>query len=480
MSSTPEPAVKSYFFDKGYRDLWHTIQESWNRNLESSGDHFSRASRFGFDDMTEGAQAIFWWAAGISVVVFGTAVFVVTSAVHVTLLGLVFLLIYIAFSLVLLAEWCYMGFRSFFTACPACHEKSRLPEYFCPNCGAVHRRLIPSSYGIVRRTCQCGEKLPATFFLNRGELTSRCRNPDCQEILDRSHTESRKAFVPIVGGPAVGKSAYLFATVRRLLEREAARRSLECSFVETTTQAQFDRIVEQMDHGSPPDKTTEKVPRAFNLELRNGRGNWARLLYLYDPAGEAYVDAEDLVLHKYQGHLTGLIFLIDPFSIPEVRRMYQDRLSAVAPVLKPSTLLIEDALDRILITMESHFGVGKTDRIKSPAAVVVTKTDAFDLEEQLGEAVVTDREGKGKGHGEADPAHAASDQVRRALLRWDQADFVHQIETRFRTVRYFACSSLGRMPDGTDRAFKAHGVLAPLLWLLDTAEPGFLGKAVAA
>jgi len=476
MSSPPEPAVKSYFFDKGYKDLWQTIKESWSLNLASSEEHFQRASRTGFEDVAEGAQTIFWWSAGISVVVFGTAVFAITSLLHVALLGLVFLLIYIAFSLVLLTEWCYMGIRSFFTACPACHEKSRLPEYFCPSCGEVHRRLIPSSYGILRRRCQCGEKLPATFFLDRGGLTSRCPNPDCHEILDRSHTESRKAFVPIVGGPAVGKSAYLFATVRRLLEREAPRRSLECSFIESTTEAQFDRIVGQLDHGRPPDKTTEKVPRAFNLELRNGRGNWARLLYLYDPAGEAYVDAEDLVLHKYQGHLTGLIFLIDPFSIPEVRRLYDDQLAAVETTLKPSSLLIEDALDRVLITMESHFGVGKTARIKSPAAVVVSKTDAFDLEDQLeaGSAAPSDPTHSGG------PDEAASDRVRRALIRWDQADFVQQIETRFKTVRYFACSSLGRMPDGTDRAFEAQGVLGPLLWLLDTSQPGFLGKSTAA
>ena len=477
MSSIREPAIKSYFFDKGYRDLGRTITESWTRNLESSAENFGRASLHSLDNISDGAQRVFWWAAGISVVVFGTVVFALTSLLHVVLLGTVFLLIYAAFTVLLLIEWCYMAARSFFTACPSCHEKFRLPEYLCPSCGAVHCRLTPSSYGILRRTCQCGESLPATFFLNRGRLTSRCPNPDCHEFLDRSHTESRKAFIPIVGGPAVGKSAYLFAAVRTILSSEAPARRLDCSFVEEATRDRFDRVTDQLDHGEPPSKTIETLPHAFNLELRNHRGAWARLLYLYDPAGEAYVDAEGLVLHKYHGYPSGLIFLIDPFSIPEVRRIYAHRLPAVEGKLKPSSLLVEDALARVLISLESHFGLGKTARVRAPAAVVVTKIDAFDLEDRVGERAVA-RELVAKP--ELDAGEAASGLVRRSLLSWDQADFVQQVEARFRTVRYFACSSLGRMPDDTDRSFQARGVIGPLVWLLDTAEPGFLGKPAAA
>ena len=35
MASTPQPAKKSYFFDKGYRDLGNTIKGAWARNADS-------------------------------------------------------------------------------------------------------------------------------------------------------------------------------------------------------------------------------------------------------------------------------------------------------------------------------------------------------------------------------------------------------------------------------------------------------------
>lgn len=40
MSIATEPAIKSYFFGKGYQDLINVIKESWQRNLASAGDFF--------------------------------------------------------------------------------------------------------------------------------------------------------------------------------------------------------------------------------------------------------------------------------------------------------------------------------------------------------------------------------------------------------------------------------------------------------
>ena len=35
MASTPQPAKKSYFFGKGYRDVGNTIKGAWKRNFDS-------------------------------------------------------------------------------------------------------------------------------------------------------------------------------------------------------------------------------------------------------------------------------------------------------------------------------------------------------------------------------------------------------------------------------------------------------------
>jgi Double-GTPase 2 len=465
MTAAGEPAIKSYFFGKGYRDLRATIAESWQRNRTSAREHLAASRKSWSAD--EKPMALIWLSAGISVLLFGTVFFLAASVVHVVVLAAFFFAIYLGFSLVYLAERGYLAWKGFFSVCPACHSKRPLPEYFCSRCGEVHRRLIPSDYGILHHTCRCGERLPATFFLQRGKLQARC--PECQVLLDRAHTETHKAFIPVVGGPAAGKSAFLFAATRGLVERVAPSSGLTPQFLDAAMEGNFQRIWRGADQGIAPEKTGAKLPHAYNLKLSRARGT-PRLLYFYDPAGEAFDSAEELVLHKYQEYLSGVIFLVDPFSLPEVREQYSDALRSEAATIKPSALPAEDALSRVLINLEQNFGLATTARVAAPLAVVVSKADACDLARSLGEAAV-DARLRAAPPG-ADRSEIRHHLVREQLLRWGEAGLVDQFERRFAKVRFFACSALGRSPDGSGSPFVPWGVLEPLLWLLELADPG--------
>ncbi|HET7232061.1 MAG TPA: hypothetical protein VFJ16_18790 [Longimicrobium sp.] len=474
MSTTPAPApaIRSYFFGKGFRDLQQTIRASWWRNQESAQHHFRRCGPlFASDEWGERAQAVVFGTAGVSVMVFGTAVFLAASAVHVVILAVLLALIYTAFTVVYLAERGYLLARRFFTVCPVCHSKAPLPQYFCPGCGAVHGRLIPSSYGILRHTCRCGHRLPATFFLGRGALRSRC--PECAHALEQSHTESRKLFVPVTGAKSVGKSAFLYTALQELVEHRAGELGLSHRFVETATECDFERTRDQFARGRRPDVTMDTLPRALTLQL-DRPGQSPRVLYLYDPAGEAFADTQGTGLHKYQDYLSGLVFLVDPFAIPAVAGEYREQLAAHADALRPSAVPVDDTFARILIGMEEFFGLKKGGRIKVPVAVVLNKADAFGLEDRVGERAVDARM-------EALPADATREAVRDALIReqlkaWGEGPFVQQLETRCARVRYFTCSSLGRMPDASDRAFEGRGVLEPLLWIIGEADGALVGR----
>jgi len=458
MSMPQEPAIKSYFFGKGYRDLWDTIKDSWQRNLKSAGNLSSKA------DGADSFPLVWWYSAAVSVVVFGTAVFLIASVAHIVVLAIFFTLIYLAFSFVYLAERIFLAIRGFSAVCPECHSRNPLPHYFCSSCGEVHQRLIPSSYGILRRICQCGQRLPSTFFLKRGELSSKC--PDCGVLLSREHTETKKLFIPIVGGPAVGKSSYLLSAVRGLVEEVAPSLGVEASFLKDMEAEDFQHLCEGLDKGRPPEKTQDRLPRAFNLKLTGGLT--PRLIYLYDPAGEAYAATGEMLLHKYQEYFSGMIFLIDPFALPMVRQEFEDRIETCLGALKPSDLSVEDTLSRLLISLEESFGLSKTGRIRAPLAVVVNKVDAFDLEGQITRAVPT-----GEITQDTQAWNQQNQAIQEWLWKWDAGGLVHQIETRFSTVRYFVCSALGHMPDPSAGAFAPQGVLEPLLWILNQADGSF-------
>ncbi len=469
MSPIEDPAIRSYFFGKGYTDLRAVIADVWRRNVASARQEVEKVKSLWPKSYPAKGMAILRGAAAASVLTFGTVFFLAGSIIHVALLFTFFLLVYLGFSLVYLTEQAYLTIKGFRPVCPKCHSKNPLAEYFCPGCGNIHRRLIPSSYGILHRICRCGTKLPATFYLNRGALPARCPNPDCQHMLT-GLIEIRKIFVPVFGGPAVGKSAFLLAGLREFAQRWAPSVGFEVAFSEGVTAGVMQGGWDNLAHGLLPAKTTADLPRAYNIQV--GRpGQAGRLLYLYDPAGETFGETEGLGLHKYQDYLSGLIFLIDPFTLDSVQREYADRLPSVEAGLKPSQMPTEDAFARIMIGLEEQFGLAKGARLKFPVAVVVNKIDAFDLEQRLGEPAVQARLQSSTQPVDLDALR--SQVVRDQLVQWGRGDLVHQLEVRCAKVRFFACSSLGHIPDNSHRAFEGRGVLEPLLWTLGTADSVF-------
>jgi len=73
MSTPPRPpAVKSYFFGKGYTDLWATIADAWQRNLETASDYRHKGNSWLEEEHLGKILAAFCYGAALSVVVFGS------------------------------------------------------------------------------------------------------------------------------------------------------------------------------------------------------------------------------------------------------------------------------------------------------------------------------------------------------------------------------------------------------------------------
>lgn len=457
MSGAPlqrEPAIKSYFFGKGFQDLQRTMADSWRRNMASAEVYRAKG-----DSADSIVMKSLWWSSAAAVLVFGTVIFVVASAVHITILAAFLGSIYLLFSLVYLLEHIFLLIKGFNTVCPDCHTSTPLPEYLCDGCGSVHARLVPSSYGILWHICdKCGTKLPATFFLNRGRLQSRCGK--CASLLLREHTETRKLFIRIIGGPSVGKSSYMYSMIWKLLEQRLPQLGLTGDFLEARNKNAYEEVRRKLMRGAPPDKTMERIPSAFNLQIKR-ENKPHRFLYVYDPAGEAFADGNAAAQQKYQGYVNGAILLIDPFSIPGASAEYAQLLKSSSAALKPSSLDVEEALARVVLAMEEAQMASKTSAIKFPLAVVVNKADALMLP-------AVDRAADAKGH---------SDALRAQLDAWGARSLLQKLDLRFSHVQFFASSALGRLPDDSGEPFEPRNVIEPLMWILSEADRSFSSQA---
>src|SRR5699024_11808434 len=121
----------------------------------------------------------------------------------------------------------------------------------CPDCGAQHTNLPPGMYGILRRTCSCGRKLPTAFFNGRKKLQAIC--PNC---LQRGRTtylndrESRPLCIPVVGGRSVGKTAYITAFSKEFIENVAPAKGIEIEFYNSKKEDIYKEITQDYISGS--------------------------------------------------------------------------------------------------------------------------------------------------------------------------------------------------------------------------------------
>lgn len=465
MSTPPRPpAVKSYFFGKGYTDLWATIADAWQRNLESASDYGHKGNSLLEEELPGKILAAFCYGAAVSVVVFGSLFTLIVSILHIVILLVFFSVIYLLFSVIAIFERLVMLVRGFFSVCPNCHTRLPLPTYLCDGCGSEHPRLIPSSFGIFYHHCRCGKKLPCTIFTNRGRLKSKCSA--CDTMLSREHTESRKQFIPIIGGPSVGKSAYLFSLSRHLKEVTAPSLGMSANFIDAHQHQIYESVTESMNKGYPPNKTAETLPKAFDMLFQRKKTNNITL-YLYDPAGEAFLDSDQLVPHKFLGYLSGIILLVDPFSFEKMSAHYASSLLNTTGI-SPSTANVNDILTRLMIAMHRDFGLKSTDKVKIPLAVVINKVDACGLEDIIGEKAVDLYPPKN----EKETRGARRNRLIRKVLHddWNEKHFVSQLETHFSHVEFFTVSALGHSPDGKATRFTQIRVEKPALWILSQSN----------
>ncbi len=464
--SNVQPAIKSYFFGKGYRDLGNTIKDSWFMNLVSAGDYWKKTVKFWNEGGLYMLGAVATAFAALSVVVFGTAWFLVLSTIHIVILAIFFSLIYISFSFLWLIERIYMFFRGIFVVCPFCHEKYDLPYYLCPNCKIVHTRLIPSSYGILKRTCQCGHELPTAFFNGRNKFEARCPIPRCSRTIETQ--ETKPICIPVIGGPSVGKTCVLFAATHDLIETTAPKYSWKIRFLNQQNEDIYERVLQNFNQGVVPAKTVELTPVAFNFFVGSSRWSPEKIVYLYDSAGESFQNSDDLVSHKFYGYLHGFLFIIDPFSIPELLYEYESNLKLYGTQIKPSDLMLEDCFDTMLINLEKNHKIRRDQQINKPCAVVINKIDAFDLEYRIGESAAKSlmiKDPKIKSMEEA-----VNRLCEELFMEWELGNVLRKLKHKFKTYRFFTCSALGHLPDNTKQPFQPYRVTEPLMWLLGQAD----------
>lgn len=442
-----QPAEKSYVFDKGYRDVGNAFATTWGQTFDSAS-----------------VKKLF---SNILLFIPNLVVFLIITTFRVALNSLISVLlvvgflivapiVYIGFVIVAFFDWVYRTIKRISSICPNCQYRFDLPTYICPSCGRKHTRLVPSKYGIFKRKCLCGTKLPTTFFNGRQKLGSVCTNCGFDFKYKSSSGDQVEICIPVVGGASAGKTCFINMAILQIQENVANKKGYDFEYLSNGLN-EYEDIVQGMKRGYLPEKTSDMRLKYYQFYLTPKGEKTKRLVSICDVGGEIYADGNiigDQIGFRYAN---AFVVVVDPLSISLFRKEISSKVNLAQ--YGASAMTIDDILSRLVTTLENLYSISSKVMLKTDVAIVFTKCDLPGLDDQIGRRAVNMYT---RNHYAT--REAASNILCEAFLRkYEEDNFVNNVKSKFKSVQYFTCSSLGGI---NNSSFNAEGVDEPIMWLM--------------
>lgn len=458
-----EPAQIGYFFSGSYADLWHTIKTAWSDNFDKISDSAGEIAECWGDRNVYSAICLTLFKAMIlaSVAIFGTIFTAVFSLAHIAILFVIMVFVYIGFMFLKLVDMIYCAIKRIGNNCynPGCERKFTHPVYLCPNpnCRAQHRKLVPSRYGIFKRRCKCGTRIPTTFINGRQHLDSLCPHCFC-EALKGVHTN---LLIPVVGGASSGKTCFVSMAIEEI-GNKAANYGLEYKYQFVQGDAYQDNM-KRMNAGHVPQKTGDMAFKYYNFYLKPQNAKIDNLISVCDIAGEVFTNQDAISGQQGYRFADGIVLVVDPLSITEYSQELKKKLGdAEFNKFNGSAQPMSDVLTGLINTMESLYHKKATESINASVVIVFTKNDIPGLDDEIGRAAVSKYMSKNGKAGECEAYNAVCEKF---LIDNGESSFLNTVKGKFKSVQFFSCSALGH--NETGEAFEPKDVEKPLFWIID-------------
>lgn len=454
-----EPASLAYFERQAWQDL-SGLHTSFMDGLQSAWKKLSDGA-----PAVSGLGCLLWsiglpvvLAAAVSLVLGAVVVSVIAAGVGLGIAASWVVARYIRLA-VRLMERAVIYRRAGYAKCPhaGCHKPIARAVVHCPECQRPHGALEPGPYGLFTRSCACGRALPHLFLVPhvltkplrleaKGDLGGSC--PHCRGELP-GQLFAENLHLPVFGGAASGKSMWMTAALWDLERAPGWHTTL-------ITEAQRDRWNERwkpaFESGRRRLKTQVQPPDALLISARRD-GGLPVSVYLYDPSGESFTQADGLRDHDYLEHADGAVLVIDALSIRDLAAAWRDSTGETELPADTSHANTLDAAKTMVKELTRRDPRRADSKLPLRLAVVVTKADRAGVLERMGVTAFPNT---------ALDAANASDAVH-AYLSKRERGLVNYLDNRFAEVRWHVATAEGT---GDDQGFQPQGVLPALSWLL--------------
>lgn len=461
---SPEPARRSYFFGPGYVQLGKTMSTAFSLNADSAQSVSEtgkkiRGASTGIWGIFRALGSLIYKIFGyICIYIIGMILCLAIGLIHGSITTVIMLIVYVIFTIVWTIDRIYLLKNKIRSDCPNCHSRYLIPHFMCPDCGAIHQKLVPGPYGVWKHKCNCGKKLPTTFFNGRSKLECFC--PDCGASIVASN--ARPIVFQLVGGSKAGKTVYLSAFFHEFFNKISDKN------VTVTIAEQYQPYFDELAHwysGEECPATAQLNSQMYPVLIDSTLGV-RRQFSIYDIAGEMFdgFTAESEVQQQQFNYCDGLLFLLDPFSSGNLR---EDRIAAGSDIADFSDMPAEDVVSNFINYLIHTGHVKANTRCNIPLSVIIAKADVREVKRVIGPAKI-------KNVFQSNPERyesieqARDEECRQFLIDVGFSATVENLEAQFTNIHYFPVSAMGHSHDGSE--YEPWGVMAPVDWILSLAD----------
>jgi len=303
--------------------------------------------------------------------------------------------------------------------------------------------------------------------------------PQCHNELPREIDHHKGIIISVIGAKNTGKSHFIAVLIDQM--RRYVSSSFNASFSPINTEHEkrykndfysplfaSHRLLNSTVSGS-----TAQRPLIYTLTISDKslfkRNNTIIYITFFDTAGEDLSHENTMsTVNKYIGQSSGIIFLIDPMQIQDVR----DKTDPAVVNASSGTDIKDladpaDILRRVCNLIRDANNLDDSEMIPIPIAATFTKVDALKPLLPPGCIVFEDSPHRSLHIFDQTDSDNIYTEIESMLSDWSGWDFPQQLSINFKKYAYFGLSALGKTPKGQSiDVIRPHRIEDPLLWLL--------------
>ena len=393
--------------------------------------------------------------------------------------------------------------------CPYCFTEHKFSEVefrcvnsFCPEKVqdekyAQYLGMKPESMKMTNVTFPSTAKIPRLIRNKYMPVYENCPHcqmkstvrvcPSCHNELPEGIQDNEDMIIAVVGSRDTGKTHFITVLIDELQRRICP------AVLRGTFNPVSDKVFEHYknnfynkvflekklqnltESGNVRGESAVRKPLIYEMMIPlDAKGKKIRKLtfVFYDTAGEDTKNKDVMrMVNRYICKASGLIFLLDPMQIRELRlNMTDEELKSSSSISEAEIEPQENVLRRIAELIHEEKG-GK--KVTIPTAIAFSKFDVLKRFFPSGSLVLQPSSYLREGHLDKNEWFSVSSEIDAMLKEYGAMKFVRDVEMKFQNFTYCTVSALGQEPIVTKKGEKTiatlprpHRVEDPFLWIL--------------